>query len=314
MARRTGGRSGALVLRQRHPAPASSSATPPIPPPAIETVEEPTGIAALVADTPLIPFNPKRRVPEKPFPFLLLPSEIRIKVYEYFFEDAVCPDTVLDLGPDNYKRFHGKLRLMRVCKQIHDEATHLLYSNTTFRLFPTYPGRYFKSKHPILSRLKPNQRECITSLELRLGPGWNAPPRGWVVNDALGLADCTNVHKLKVFVECDPSDGIFKGFRRSEGFYEKFCRALLGKVIEGMPALQIIEFDAWSSVNKSGAMMHALLDVAAQYDRVIQWGPERGWDDPDLGAAASAPPSQGWMEGLGRLSISGLPRTTTAWA
>lgn len=233
-------------------------------------------VASLTMHLPLRPFQPRKRVPSKPFPFLDLPSELRIKVYAAFFADV---DTVLDLEPGNYKRIHKKLGLVRVCRQIHDEAAHFFYSTHTFRLFPTHPGRYFKTRKPLLARLKPVQRECITALELRLGPGWNAPPRGWVVNDALGLKDCINVRKLTVFVECDPSDGVFNGFRHSEGFYESFSRKLLSSVVSAMPALQLIEFDAWSSVKKGGAMMHGLLDVAEESKRLIRWGPLRGWTD-----------------------------------
>ncbi|KAK5987050.1 hypothetical protein PT974_11167 [Cladobotryum mycophilum] len=218
------------------------------------------------------------RVPATPFHFLSLPSELRIKIYDYFFEEL---DEVLDLGPGNFKKIHKKLALMRVCKLVHEEATHFFYSTQTFRLFPTYPGRYFKSKKPLLARLKPHQRECLTSLELRLGPGWSAPPKGWAVNDALGLKECRNVRKVTVFVECDPSDSVFKGFRRSEGFYEGFSRNLLSEVLEGIPDVHVIEFDAWSSVKKSGAMMQGLIDIATQFKGLIRWGPERGWTDED---------------------------------
>lgn len=237
-------------------------------------------IASLTLDTPLIPLRKKPpRVPATPFHFLSLPSELRIKIYEYYFEDD---EEVLDLSPDNYKRYHKMLGLMRVCKLLHAEATHYYYSTRTFRIFPTHPGKYFKSKKPLLARLKPRQRECLTSLELRLGPGWNAPPKGWVVNDALGLKDCANVHRLKVLVECDPSDGIFKGFRRSEGFYEGFSRKLLGSVLDDLPAVNVVEFDAWSSVKKSGAMMTGLLKTVAEYESLlVRWGPERGWTDED---------------------------------
>ncbi|PHH93052.1 hypothetical protein CDD83_1754 [Cordyceps sp. RAO-2017] len=236
-------------------------------------------IASLTLNATMIPpAAPKRRLPSSPFLFLSLPSELRIKIYQHYFD---ATDVVLDLDPANYKRIHKLLGLMRVCKQIHAEATHYFYSTRPFRLFPTYPGRFFKSKKPLLARLKASQRARITSLELRLGPGWNAPPRGWVVNDALGLQDCVNAHKVTVFVECDPSDGVFKGFRRSEGFYESFSRKLLASVLEALPAVHVIEFDAWSSVKKSGAMMHGLLDVAAQSKRLIRWGPERGWTDAD---------------------------------
>ncbi|PHH75709.1 hypothetical protein CDD80_2166 [Ophiocordyceps camponoti-rufipedis] len=225
--------------------------------------------------------SPRRR-PQKPFPFLDLPPELRIKVYHHYFDTI---DPVVDLGPGNHKRIHKLLGLMRVSKLIHAEATHFFYSSRTFRLFPTHPGRYFKSKKPLLSRLKPSQRLSITSLELRLGPGWNAPPKGWVVNEALGLRDCIHVDTLSVFVECDPSDGVFKGFRRSDGFYEAFSRSLLAAVVDALPSVRAVRFDAWTSVKKSGAMMRALLEVAAQSDLLIRWGPERGWSDGEDDAA-----------------------------
>lgn len=235
-------------------------------------------IASLTLDVPLIPFQRKRRVPSKPFPFLQLPSEIRIKVYRHFFDDDE-DDHVLDLAPSNYKRFHRKLGIMRVSRQVHDEATHYFYSTRTFRIFPTFPGRHFKTKRPLLARLKPNQRRCIRTLELRLGPGWNSPPRGWTVNEALGLEDCTDIRRLCVLVECDPSDSVFKGFRRAEGFYEAFSRNLLSGVIDALPSIGAIEFDAWSSVKKKGAMMRGLIATAEDSPYPIRWGPLRGWTD-----------------------------------
>ncbi|KAL7929623.1 hypothetical protein V8C35DRAFT_314813 [Trichoderma chlorosporum] len=244
-------------------------------------------LASLTLDTPLTPLRKKpARVPATPFHFLSLPSELRVKIYEYYFEDD---GEALDLSPENYKRIHKKLGLMRVCRLLHEEATYYYYGTRTFRLFPTYPGKYFKTKRPLLARLKPRQRECLTTLELRLGPGWNAPPKGWAVNDALGLQDCVNVQKLKVLVECDPSDGIFKGFRRSEGFYESFSRALLGNVLAALPAVSTVEFDAWSSVKKKGNMMSGLIKVAADTNGItIGWGPERGWTDEDEQDEATA--------------------------
>ncbi|KAK4233758.1 hypothetical protein C8A03DRAFT_19218, partial [Achaetomium macrosporum] len=167
------------------------------------------------------------------------------------------------------------------CRTIYHEATHFFYSTRTFRIFPTVPGRSFTTKKPLLARLNARQRRLITSLELRLGPGFNMPPRGWVVNKALGLGDCVNVRKLTVFVECDPSDGIFKGFRKADGFYELFSRNLLDDVLFEMPFLHSVHFDAWSSVKKSGAMMSGLLAVAKARGRKICWGPERNWTDHD---------------------------------
>ncbi|KAG6000036.1 hypothetical protein E4U21_005994 [Claviceps maximensis] len=290
---RTGSKSlGGLVPRPMAPtssAPnphyctASAGATSAI---AVDDAVNELSIASLTLDTPLIPLKRKSRVPATPFPFLQLPSELRVKVYEHYFHDT---ERVLDLSPENYKRVHKTLGFMRVCRQIHEEATYFFYSTRSVRIFPTYPGKYFKSKKPMLARLKPKQRQCITCLELRLGPGWNAPPRGWVVNEALGLKDCINVKKLVVYVECDPSDGFFKGFRRSDGFYEQFSARLMSSVLDSLPATAMVEFEAWSSVKKTGAMMRGLLGVAADSGRTICWGPERGWTDgPETQEAAPA--------------------------
>jgi len=220
----------------------------------------------------------KRRVPEKPFRFLDLPSELRIEIYAYHFEGI---DRVIDLDSDNHKRIHKKLAILRTCRTIYHEASHVFYSTNTFRIFPTQPGRFFKTKKPLLARLNTNQRKLITSLELRLGPGWNKPPRGWVVNPALGLRECVNVRRLTVFVECDPSDKAFKGFRKSDGFYEAFSRTLFGEVLAEMPLVDRVHFDAWTSVKKDGAMMTGLLDVAEARGRTICWGPERQWDQKE---------------------------------
>ncbi|KAI1867551.1 hypothetical protein JX265_007353 [Neoarthrinium moseri] len=232
-------------------------------------------IAALTVDIPLSN-KPKRRQ-IKPFRFFDLPSELRLKIYGYHF-GAV--DEVLDLDHDNWKRIHHKLAIFRTCRQVYREASYAFYTTHTARIFPIY-GKFFKTKKPLLARMKPRPRGFLTSLELRLGPGWNGPPRGWVVNDALGLRDCVNVRRLRVFVEIDPSNDVCKGFRRSEGFYEKFSRDLLTAVLAEMPWCQTVEFDANPSVKKAGAMMRGLIDVATGQSRRLAWGPEKGWDDGD---------------------------------
>ncbi|KEY64618.1 hypothetical protein S7711_02822 [Stachybotrys chartarum IBT 7711] len=265
-------------------------------------------IASLTLDTPLRPFRTKKKEQPKRFLFLTLPSELRVKIYEYYFDDA---ETVLDLAPDNYKRLHKRLGIIRTCRQMHDEITHYFYSSRTFRIFPTHPGRYFKTKKPLLARMKPCQRDCINSLELRLGPGWNNPPRGWVVNSALGLHECINVQQLNVFVECDPSDGIFKGFRRFEGFYEEFSSQLLASVLKELPNVSIIEFDAWSSVKKRGDMMRGLLEVANQSGKLITWGPERGWTDTTDAEDRNVDLAANFMQGM---AISGYSSDVAAVA
>lgn len=213
----------------------------------------------------------------KTFNFLRLPSEIRNTIYSMVYSSAPA---VIDLDPHTFSLLNRQkiLAVFSVSRQVHLEATHHFFSTHTFRIFPTYPGRYFKTKKPLLARLPQHYRESITSLELRVGPGWNNPPRGWVVNDALGLQDCTSVRVLKVFVEVDPSDGIFKGFRAGDGFYEKFCQGLLADVLKGVPTVDVVEFDAWPSVKRTGDMMRGLGEIIIKMNKVIAWGPERGWE------------------------------------
>ncbi|KAK6076468.1 hypothetical protein SCUP234_07202 [Seiridium cupressi] len=232
-----------------------------------------TNIASLTVDVPISNRPKRKKLP--PFRFFDLPSEVRLEIYSYHFVEV---GEVLDLDHDNYKRIHKKLALFRTCRQIYKEASYAFYSTHTVRIFPIW-GKFFKSKKPLLARMSANQRASMTTLELRLGPGWGSPPRGWVVNDKLGLKDCVNVRRIKVFVECDPSNDIFKGFRRSDGFYEKFSQDLLEGVLNEMPWCKIIEFDANPSVKKNGAMMAGLLETTGKMGCKLAWGPEKGWED-----------------------------------
>ncbi|KAI1398019.1 hypothetical protein F4819DRAFT_469920 [Hypoxylon fuscum] len=219
-----------------------------------------------------------KRVKQKPFRFFDLPSELRLKVYDYHFANT---GVVLDLDPDNYKRIHQKLAILRTCRTIYQEASYFFYSTHPVRIFPTHPGRFFKTKKPLLARMKPGQRASLSSLELRLGPGWSKPPRGWVVNEALGLADCVSITKLTVFLECDPGNDIFRGFRQPDNFYERFSKTLLTDVLDQMPWVERIEFDAWPSVKKSGALMRGLMEATTTRGLKIIWGKERGWTDAE---------------------------------
>ncbi|KAI0106049.1 hypothetical protein F4814DRAFT_430334 [Daldinia grandis] len=221
--------------------------------------------------------KPKREKP-RPFRFLDLPSELRLKVYGYHFANT---GGVLDLDPDNYKKIHQKLAILRSCSTIYREASYFFYSTHPVRIFPTHPGRHFKTKKPLLARMKPCQRASLTSLELRLGPGWSSPPRGWVVNPALGLSDCVNITKITVYVECDPGNDFFRGFRQPDNFYERFSKSLLTNVLDEMPWVERIEFEAWLNVKKSGVLMRGLIDVVKSRGLKILWGKERGWTDAD---------------------------------
>ncbi|KAH7034639.1 uncharacterized protein B0I36DRAFT_82731 [Microdochium trichocladiopsis] len=235
-------------------------------------------IAGLTDDIPIANAQKPRPAAPQPFRFLDLPYELRVEVYKYHFANT---GHVLDLDPLNYKRVHQKLAILRTCRTFYREASHCFYSTHPVRLFPTHPGRFFKTKKPLLARLKPGQRQSLTALELRLGPGWSKPPRGWVVNPDLGLADCTDVRKITVFVECDPGTDTFSGFRQPNEFFEGFAQSLLENVLKDMPWVDRVEFDAWSSVKKSGTLVQRLIEVAKSHHLKVTWGPERGWTDAD---------------------------------
>lgn len=233
--------------------------------------------------------------PEKreAFRLLDLPSELRLKIYALVFKSV--PD-VIDLDPDNYRSIHRSLSILHTSRQIHGEASHFLYSTKTFRIFPCH-GRFFSTKKPLLSRLSPRCRNSLSSLELRLGPGFASPPKTWAVTETLGLKDTTNVRVLKVMVQVDTSNPIFIGYRAKgadDGFYELFSRNLLDRILCAVPSITEVQFDAWSSIQKNGAMMTALLGVVNKHRKVISWGPERGWanekgkDIADLGIAKTS--------------------------
>jgi hypothetical protein len=212
------------------------------------------------------------------FPFLALPSELRNKIYSLVFSpDLRLAPPIFDLDAAIFQMLQRQrmLALFGVCRQTHREASHRFFSTHTFRIFPTEP-RYFSTKRPLLARLPPHYRSSITSLELRLGPGWGAPPPGWAVNKALGLKDCVNVRVLKVFVECDPSDAVFKGFRKSDGFYERFSQNLLEGVLGEVPSIKVVEFDAWSGAKRTGSMIAKLGEVASRFEKIIAYEPDKG--------------------------------------
>lgn len=213
-----------------------------------------------------------------PFPFMELPVELRVKVYSYLFENIT---DVIDLDPDNFRNIRKKQSIFYVCRRVHDEASHYFYSSKTFRIFPTYPGRFFKTKKPLLARLSPRCRACLTSLELRLGPGFANPPRGWVINEALGLKDMVNVRTLKVMVQVDTSSPMYNGFRakgEQAEFYENFSRGLLDRILNDVPSIIHVQMDGWPGVEKDGLMIRSLSEVVRKHKKIITWGTERGWD------------------------------------
>lgn len=211
------------------------------------------------------------------FRFFDLPTELRMKIYDLAL---VVPDQAVDLDPSNYRRLLPRMQCFRVSKQMHAEAAAFFYRSNTIRLFPTH-GRFFHTKRPLLARLESQHRSCITSVELRLGPGWSAPPRCQKVDDTLGLEDCVSLRTLKVFVELDPNGDIFNGFRgRGNGkeFYKAFCTAIVSDIFSRVPSIIAVELDAFPSVSKDSPLVLAILDSCKKASKKVIWGPLRGWE------------------------------------
>ena len=85
------------------------------------------------------------------------------------------------------------------------------------------------------------------------------------------------VRTLRVFVEVDPSSPIFKGFRLNRDFFTDFSGNLLKEVMERLPVLETVEFDAYPSVDRHGALMTRLLDETRKAGKRTTWGPQRDW-------------------------------------
>ncbi|KAL5422095.1 hypothetical protein PMIN06_005769 [Paraphaeosphaeria minitans] len=233
-------------------------------------------------------YEPKPKPkPRQPFHFFALPSELRIRILELLLTQ---PKTI-DLDPTNSRTLLPALRLFFVSRRMHDEASHIFYATNTFRVF-ALSGRFFHTKKQLLTRLPQHYIAQMRSLELRLGPGFNKPPKDWVVDGRLQLHAATNVRTLKVFVELDPaSHPSFEAFRKetcaeAEQFFTVFCAGLLGCLFGELCALRKVEFDAYPGISRSSPLMSVLVELTKIGGKEVTWGPERGWDkivDTDLG-------------------------------
>ncbi|KAI4132615.1 MAG: hypothetical protein LQ347_002506 [Umbilicaria vellea] len=209
------------------------------------------------------------------FRFFDLPTELRLKILGM----ALLTNQIIDLEPLNHCRIAPRFEIFFTSRRMHEEAYPVFYGGHTFRIFPIH-SRFFGNKVvPLVARLSPRYRAALLSLELRLGPGWSNPPKSWRVNDQLGLEEMTAVRGIKVFVQCDPSHHVFVGFRAGKHFFTDFSGDILGDIINRLPVLEEIQFDAWSSVSKDAPLMIRLLIEAKSNSKKIAWGPERGWEN-----------------------------------
>jgi hypothetical protein len=219
-----------------------------------------------------------------PFRFFDLPSEIRLKIYGFVLFGSrrkVALRSNGNVGSSSKNKplapLSHRLSLFLASRRLHDEAAALFYSVQTFRVFPIQDY----SRLPTLSSLASSYRPLINKIELILGSSWTAPPKSWTVTDQLGLRQMSGVRTLKIFIQCDPSHPVFEGFRISNDFYTVFAGDILRLMLEQLPNLYQVEFDAWPAVQKNGSLMSRLLSEVRAAERKILWGPERGWSNLD---------------------------------
>ena len=205
--------------------------------------------------------------------FLLLPSEIRTRIYFLNWFGASDADKFRKPYPPLSASDRGRLNLTLVSRRLHDESTHYLYSTTTFRLFPLQDFQFL----PTPLHLPPHYRSHITSISLIVGSSWTNPPKDWKVGKAVRrcLGRMKVVRRLKVFIEIDPSIPMFAKYRISESFYTNWCGDLLKDVLEALtPNCEVVEMDGNPSVDQNGPLSTRLTFEVEESGRKVVFGPE----------------------------------------
>jgi hypothetical protein len=199
-------------------------------------------------------------IPQEPFPFFRLPSELRNRIYAL----------VLFTSTPHSNIYNPCTSLLLASSRLHTEASYLLYSSTTFRIFPLQD---FKPL-PTVRDLPPYYRRLVTTIELVLGPSWTSPPKSWKVNKSMVrvLGSMASVQTLMVFVEVDPSHPVFAEFRISHGFYTEFCGGLLRDVLKAMPGLKVVQISGRPSVQMDGPLVSRLQREVEAQGRMLKLG------------------------------------------
>jgi len=211
-----------------------------------------------------------------PFRIFDLPSEIRNEIYRLVLFAVPVADLQKTVrwttNKTTRKRRTIRIPILIASKRFHLETSYILYSSQKFRVFPIDDFNLF----PTLLQVAPIYRSYLTNIELVLGPGWTKPPSTWTINSRLGLAKMTAVQTLKIFVQTDPADPIFKDFRVSESFYTDFSGDLVKKMLRQLPNLRFVYLDANPSVKLDGPLMGRLIIEAVHADKTVRYGPLKG--------------------------------------
>lgn len=208
-------------------------------------------------------------VPQEPFDFFGLPSELRNRIYDY----------VLFSKPPyrsaNGQRPGSRLACLLANKKMHGEAAYILYTTYRFKVFPL---QQFDSL-PTIEELPPHYQALVANLEMIVGPSWTSPPRNWKVTRSLKkcLQKLPQVQTLRVFVDFDPSHPAFARYKFRSNSYIDFCGDLLGDVLEQLPRLKFVELDGNPGIDVQGAFVSRLREEAEDQDKEVKWGRYAGW-------------------------------------
>ncbi|EXJ92037.1 hypothetical protein A1O3_00587 [Capronia epimyces CBS 606.96] len=202
----------------------------------------------------------------KRFPFLELPAEIRNRIYS-----LVLFSKLGYRGADGGKK--RRTSILAVSKKVHQEASYILYSSLSFRIFPLQDF----TPAPVIQELRPMYRSMVTKLEMVVGSSWTSPPKTWRVSKLLArrLGRLSAVQTLKVFVELDPSLPMFEKYRVSYDFYTDFCGDLLSEVLAAMPHLTALEMDGNPGIDSTGPLVSRLLAEAENKGKMCTLGPTK---------------------------------------